>query len=365
MDNPATGSQRYLLGIETSCDDTGVAILNADGRILANELFSQTDFHRVFNGIVPEIASRKHFESIHALLDRALETAQISWEDLSGVACTVGPGLIGSLLVGVCTGKAIAFALKIPFIPVNHLIGHIYANFLTYPDLNPPFVILLVSGGHTDLYAMISPEDIRHLGGTLDDAAGEAFDKGARILGLPYPGGPSISIAAEKGNPRAIRFPQPLKREDTLDFSFSGLKTALLYYMKKHPDVPVPDAAASYQEAITDALIDKTFLAGRQTGFRKLVFAGGVSANRILRKKARERAAQWGYSAHFPNVEACTDNAAMIACAGWHYLLNGSGNQSDVTVDSSLTIEKTLAKRRASAPSKAKQDDDDPIRREQ
>lgn len=362
MPNPQADARKYLLGIETSCDDTGVAVLDASGKVLANELLSQIDFHQVFNGVVPEIASRKHFETIHTLLDRALSRARITWKDLEGVACTIGPGLVGSLLVGVCTGKAIAAALKIPFIPVNHLIGHIYANFLTNPDLKPPFIILLVSGGHTDLYAMIAPEEIRYLGGTLDDAAGEAFDKGARILGLPYPGGPSISKAAEEGNPLAIRFPRPLKKEDSLDFSFSGLKTALLYYMRKHPDFPVSDAAASYQEAITDILIEKTFLAGRQTGFRKIVFAGGVSANRVLRKKATERASQWGYTAHFPNVEDCTDNAAMIARAGWHSLLNGAVHQPNVTVDSSLTIEKTLATMKDSTAAKTQENDKRPVR---
>jgi len=351
--NSTTKVRRYLLGIETSCDDTGVAILDDEGKVLANELLSQIDAHQVFNGVVPEIASRKHFETIHTLLDRALESAGLSWEDLSAVACTIGPGLIGSLLVGVCTGKAVACALGIPFIPVNHLIGHIFSNALTHPELAPPFIVLLVSGGHTDLYAVVSYEDLRHLGGTLDDAAGEAFDKGARILGLPYPGGPSVSKAAETGDPHSVRFPLPLKKQGTMDFSFSGLKTALLYHMKKHPDSSVSDAAASYQEAITDILVEKTFLAGRQTGYRKLVFAGGVSANRALREKARSRAAKWGYTVFFPRVEDCMDNAAMIARAGWHALWSGAVHQPKATVDSSLTIEKTQAVTKGSGSSKA------------
>jgi N6-L-threonylcarbamoyladenine synthase len=337
------GSQTELiLGIETSCDDTGVAIIE-NGKILrANELLSQTDFHKIFDGVVPEIASRKHFECIHLILDNAFQKAKCRPEDLCGVGCTIGPGLSGSLLVGVCTAKAIAFALNIPFLPINHLLGHIHANFLSHPDLKPPFLVLLVSGGHTDIYELQALDKIIHLGGTLDDAAGEAFDKGARVLGLPYPGGPSIAKAAISGNPMAISLPKPLKNSGNFDFSFSGLKTSLLYFMKKNPGFSTADAAASYQEAITEVLIEKVFLAGRKTGSHTIVFAGGVSANQVLRNKAEDKAKKWGYRVLFPKPEDCTDNAAMIARAAWYYYKKGMIGQPNSCVDASLTIEKTM-----------------------
>lgn len=342
MNNKPNAYPRYFLGIESSCDDTGVAILLNGKDVVANELLSQTPYHEIFNGVVPEIASRKHFECLHLLLDVALRKAGCSFSDLCGIAATIGPGLIGSLLVGVATAKAIALSQGIPFFPVNHLLGHVFANFLSEPLLLPPFVILLVSGGHTEIYYMASFEKIERMGGTLDDAAGEAFDKGARILRLSYPGGPAISKISLEGNPTAIRFPKAFQNDLSFDFSFSGVKTALLYFMKRNPEFLVADAAASYQEAIVDILLQKIFLAARKKNTQKIVFAGGVSANHRLREKAKEKSIKWGYDIIFPSLETCTDNAAMIAKAGWFYYDRGINIQPDARVNASLSIEETM-----------------------
>ncbi len=327
-----------ILAIESSCDDTGVAILKDGQFLLSNLLASQIDFHREFGGVVPEIASRKHLEVINLLISKALEESGIKFSDIDAVAATKGPGLVGALLVGVCTAKSIAFACDIPFIGVNHLMGHIYANFLTYPELAPPFVIMLVSGGHTEIIYMKDYSGFEILGSTLDDAAGEAFDKGARVLGLPYPGGPAIQKIAADGNDKFVKLPQALKGKNNFNFSFSGLKTSLLYYMNENPSTPVCDAAASYQNAIVSVLVDKSFNAARKMGVNRILFAGGVAANKILRDRAFNKASKWGYEVYFPSVSECTDNAAMIAKAGWHKFSSGEIDGLDCNVYPSLSL---------------------------
>jgi len=327
-----------ILGIESSCDDTGVAILKNGTELLSNKLASQIDFHREFGGVVPEIASRKHLEIINLLIDRALKEAGMGFKDIDAVAATKGPGLIGALLVGICVSKTISFTYDIPFIGVNHLMGHIYANFLTYPELKPPFIIMLVSGGHTEIILMKDYADYEVIGSTLDDAAGEAFDKGARVLGLNYPGGPSIQKESQNGDELSIRFPQALKGKNNFNFSFSGLKTSLLYYMKENPDASICNAAASYQYAVVNVIVEKVFNAARKNGINKILFAGGVAANNNLRIKAEEKAKKWGYRVYFPAVSECTDNAAMIAKAGWYKYQNNLIEGLDCNVYPSLSV---------------------------
>ncbi|MFP4461462.1 MAG: tRNA (adenosine(37)-N6)-threonylcarbamoyltransferase complex transferase subunit TsaD [Thermotogota bacterium] len=331
-------SKRILMAIETSCDDTGVCIISEGREILSNLLSSQMAVHNKFGGVVPEIASRKHLEVINPLIDKSLQEAGCSFSDIDVVAATIGPGLIGALLVGVSAAKALAFTLDVPFIGVNHLKGHIYANYLIYKDLHPPFTVLLCSGGHTQLIYVQDHERLIRVGSTLDDAAGEAFDKGARILNLGYPGGPLIQKVAKYGNPKAFDFPRALREKNNFDFSFSGLKTSLLYHIRKHPEGNISDVAASYQEAIVDSLVEKSFRAARKMGTKKLIFAGGVAANERLRKKAQQKAASWGYQTYFPPLEFCTDNAAMIASAAWERFEKEDIDSLEITTNPSLVI---------------------------
>jgi len=326
------------MAIESSCDDTGVCILSEGREIRANLLSSQIDIHNKFGGVVPEIASRKHLEVINPLIANALSEAGVDFSDLDAVAATIGPGLVGALLVGVSVAKAISFAMNIPFIGVNHLLGHIYSNFLIYPDLAPPFIVLLCSGGHTQIIHVRDYENFILIGNTLDDAAGEAFDKGARILELGYPGGPLIQKAAQDGDPNSVAFPRALRERDNFNFSFSGLKTSLLYHTRKHPDYNLADIAASYQEAIVDILVEKSFKAAKKLGVKNVIFAGGVASNKRLREKAQHKAVQWRYEAFFPPVQFCTDNAAMIASAAWHRFCKGDFDSLETPVNPSLKI---------------------------
>lgn len=330
--------KRILIAIESSCDDTGVCIISEDREILSNLLSSQVAIHNKFGGVVPEIASRKHLEAINPMIDTALQEARCGFSDIDAVASTIGPGLIGALLVGVSAAKAIAFTLGVPFIGVNHLKGHIYANYLIYKDLQPPFMVLLCSGGHTQLIYVQDHDHLIRVGNTLDDAAGEAFDKGARILDLGYPGGPLIQKVAKSGNPKAVNFPRALRERNNFDFSFSGLKTSLLYHMRKNPKDNLSDVAASYQEAIVDSLVEKSFRAARKMGTKKVIFAGGVAANERLREKANQKATSWGYQIYFPPLEFCTDNAAMIASAAWHRFEQGDFDSLEITANPSLGI---------------------------
>ena len=316
-----------LLGIETSCDDTAAAIV-VDGRACeANVLASQDEFHREYGGVVPEIASRKHAETLNAVIELAMTKARATFDDLDGVAVTCGPGLAGSLVVGVSAAQAIAFARDLPAYAVNHLHGHLFANYLESADEphrappETPFVCLVVSGGHTDLIDVHSPGEHRVIGRTLDDAAGEAFDKVARLLGLGFPGGPLLDALATHGDPQAFSFPRPLLSDDNFDFSFSGLKTSVRYHLDAHPrdaQERRADVAASFQAAVVDVLCTKTLRAARSLGVRTVALAGGVSANSVLRAELRNRGEALGLRVLVPPLAYCTDNAAMIAAAAFY-----------------------------------------------
>lgn len=318
----------FILALETSCDETSAAVVADGTEVLSNIISSQIDVHRKFGGVVPEVASRKHLELINQVVGEALTDAGLSFGDLGAVAVTYGPGLVGALLVGVSAAKAIAYGLDIPLVGVNHLEGHIYANFLCEPDLKFPLLCLVVSGGHTDLVYVARHGDCRVIGRTRDDAAGEAFDKVARVIGLGYPGGPLIDRLAGEGNSKAISLPRAYLEEGSLDFSFSGLKSAVIYTLQraaqKGEEINKADLAASFQEALIDVLVDKTFTAAKETGVSTILLAGGVAANTRLRLAITARAAQSNYRVVVPPPVLCTDNAAMVACAGYYKLLRGA-----------------------------------------
>jgi N6-L-threonylcarbamoyladenine synthase len=316
-----------LLGIETSCDDTAAAIVLDGYTVESNVLASQDEFHNEYGGIVPEIASRKHAETINAVIESALRKARTGFDELDGVAVTCGPGLPGSLVVGVAAAQAIAFACDLPAFAVNHLHGHLFANYLENPQrleaARPatPFLCLVVSGGHTDLILVESPSRHRVIGRTVDDAAGEAYDKVARMLGLGFPGGPVLDRLAQKGNPDAFDFPRGLSRDGSYNFSFSGLKTAVRYHLDAHPEdrvERVADVAASFQEAVVDSLCEKTLRAARDLNQTTIALAGGVAANSALRSELHHRAHTMGMTVLMPPLQYCTDNAAMIAAAGYY-----------------------------------------------
>jgi len=305
-----------VLGIETSCDETAAAVVADGTQMLSSVVSSQIDLHAAFGGVVPELASRAHVELLTPVIAEAMLEAGTEGRDLGAVAATVGPGLVGSLLVGLSAAKALALVWGVPFVGVNHLEGHIYASFLEEPDLEPPLVVLLVSGGHTMLVAMEGHGRYRLLGATLDDAAGEAYDKVARFLGLGYPGGPAIDRLAMEGDPSAIAFPRGLLREG-YDFSFSGIKTSVVTYVRKHPDVSTADVAASFQEAVVDVLVTKAQRAAAEIGATGIVLGGGVAANSRLRERILDACIADGLRGFLPSRDMCTDNAAMIAAAGW------------------------------------------------
>jgi N6-L-threonylcarbamoyladenine synthase len=308
-----------VLGIETSCDETAAALVLGGYDIASSVVSSQIDLHAAFGGVVPEIASRAHLDLLNPVIARAIVEAGVDERRIDAVACTVGPGLIGALLVGVSAAKALALAWDVPFVGVNHLEAHLYAALLEDPSTELPIVVLLVSGGHTMLVEMTAPGEYRLLGQTIDDAAGEAFDKVARFLGLGYPGGPEIEKVARRGDPAAIAFPRAM-RDDGLDFSFSGLKTAVLYHVRKHADADVADVAASFQEAVVDVLVHKARRAAAEVGARGIALGGGVAANGRLREAMLDACAADGLHGYVPSPAMCTDNAAMIAAAGWHRL---------------------------------------------
>ncbi len=327
-----------ILAIETSCDETAAAIVEDGVRILSNVIASQVDLHAQFGGVFPEVASRKHIEVIYAVIEQALAQAYLGLDDLDGIAVTQGPGLVGSLLVGMNAAKGLALGRNKPLLGINHIEGHIYSLWLTEdaPAIEFPLLTLVVSGGHTDLYLMTDHGRYQHLGSTLDDAAGEAFDKVGRLLGLPYPGGPAIDEAARSGNPTSFKFPRAVM-DDGYNFSFSGLKTAVLRQTKKYrPDkMPVADLAASFQAAVVDVLVAKTVLAAEQYGVTAVHLAGGVSANSAL-CAAMKAALQ--IPVRYPPPILCTDNAAMIgAAAHWHFV-NGRRHSLDLDVVPSLQL---------------------------
>ena len=313
------GPDTVILGIETSCDETAAAVVMGGDDVVSSVVSSQIDVHAEFGGVVPEVASRAHLESINPVVRRAIDDAGIDEHRIDAIACTVGPGLIGALLVGVSSAKALALAWKTPFVGVNHLEAHLYASFLEDPTLEFPLVVLLVSGGHTMLVEMQGHGDYRLLGRTIDDAAGEAFDKVARYLELGYPGGPAIDRAATEGDPGAVNFPRAMM-DDGLNFSFSGLKTSVVNFVRKHPEVSSVDIAASFQQSVSDVLVHKAMKAARDVGATGVVLGGGVAANTQLRSDLQAACAADGIGAFLPGREMCTDNAAMIAAAGWHRL---------------------------------------------
>ncbi|QYJ17012.1 tRNA N6-adenosine threonylcarbamoyltransferase [Rubrobacter xylanophilus DSM 9941] len=311
-----------ILAIETSCDDTCAAVVEADGRrALSNAVHTQTE-HSRYGGVVPEVASRAHLERLDGVIERALSDAGVALEEIERVAVTVRPGLIGALLVGVAAAKGLAYSRRLPLVPVNHLEGHVAAAYLEDPDLEPPFVALVASGGHTALYAVGEDRTMHLLGETLDDAAGEALDKGARMLGLGFPGGPAISRAAEGGDPHRYEFPVALKERDSLDFSFSGLKTSLLYKIRELGPERVrkelAHLAAGYEAAVVEALSRKLLRAAELQRAGAVVVAGGVAANGRLRRRLREECSERGIGLVVPPPALCTDNAAMIGAAAAH-----------------------------------------------
>jgi N6-L-threonylcarbamoyladenine synthase len=326
-----------ILAIETSCDETAAAVVE-DGRVVKSSVVSsQVDLHARFGGVVPEVAGRAHVDLLTPVVAEAMDLADATAADIHAVAATIGPGLIGSLLVGVSAAKAYALAWGIPFVGVNHLEGHLHAAFLEDPDIALPAVVLLVSGGHTMLIHMRELGRYRLLGQTIDDAAGEAFDKVARFLGLGYPGGPAIDRLAAEGDPRAIAFPRGLRR-DGFNFSFSGLKTAVITHVRKHPDAATADVAASFQEAVVEVLVEKTMQAAAHVGARSVCIGGGVAANSALRERVVNAARAEGLAAFVPGRPMCTDNAAMVGATAWYRLRLDGPTPLDAAANPNLRL---------------------------
>jgi len=333
------------LAIETSCDDTAAAVVLDGRKILSNIVSSQVSVHQKYGGVVPELASRKHMEAIVPIVREALEAARLRLKEIDGIAVTHGPGLVGSLLVGLSFAKSLAFATGLPLIGVNHVEGHLSAIFLQESPPSVPFIGLVVSGGHTSLFRMDGFGKYKRLGQTLDDAAGEAYDKVAKLLKLGYPGGPIIDELSKTGNPKAIPFPRSYLGKNSLDFSFSGLKTAVVNYVKAHPEPPegypmelVRDIVSSFQEAVVEVLVRKTIRAVRHEKLERIVLSGGVAANRVLRQRMREAASAEGIEVFIPSPVFCTDNAAMIGVVGYEYLKQGKRSPLSLNAFSNLPL---------------------------
>lgn len=331
-----------ILGIETSCDETAAAVVKNGKEVLSNVISSQVALHAEFGGVVPEIASRNHLEKIDEVIRLAVKEAGISMQELTAIAVTVGPGLVGALLVGVSEAKALAFALEKPLVPVHHIEGHIAANFISNPECEPPFVCLVASGGHSHLLLVEDYGKIRIYGRTRDDAAGEAFDKVARAVGLGYPGGPKLEKMAKEGNPHAYHFPTAKMEDAPYDFSFSGVKSAVLNEMNRKKmlgeEVRVADLCASFQENVTEVLSEKAIALCKELHINRLSIAGGVAANGKLREKMEEKAKQEGIGFFCPKLILCTDNAAMIAAAAYHEWKKGNFAGHDVNAYPSLSL---------------------------
>nr|MDD6334957.1 tRNA (adenosine(37)-N6)-threonylcarbamoyltransferase complex transferase subunit TsaD [bacterium] len=338
---PAWHRGGLLLAIESSCDETAAALLDGPRHVKSQVIASQASLHALYGGVVPEIASRQHSLALYPCVAQAMEQAGATFSDIDAVAVTMGPGLVGALLTGVNYAKGLAYALGRPLIGVHHIEGHIAANYLTNPDLQPPYLCLVASGGHSHLVA-VEEAGYRLLGRTRDDAAGEAFDKAARMLGLPYPGGPRVDEAAERGREGALHLPQPKIAGGELDFSFSGLKTAMLQALeranKAGQPVSVEDAAASFRRAVVDQLVSRCMRAAEQTGASTVAVAGGVAGNRLLRRKMQAACQRRGIRLCMPSLDLCGDNAAMIGCAAWARLDRGERSDFTLNAQPSLTL---------------------------
>ena len=330
-----------VLGVETSCDDTAAAVLRDGRQILANLISSQDQIHGPYGGVVPELASRQHIQNILPVVDAALNKAGIALQELDGIAVTYGPGLVGSLLVGLSLAKGISFRWGIPYVGVNHLEAHLLAIHLEH-EVPFPYIALIASGGHTLLYCVNDVGDYKYLGGTRDDAAGEAYDKVAKMMGLGYPGGRAIDDLAKEGNRRAIRFPRARLKKGSYEFSFSGIKTSVWHYLKSQAkdqwELKKADIAASFQEAVVDMLVQPTMKATLDCGVKRIVLSGGVAANSRLREKMKETTAAQGLEAFFPSPKFCTDNGAMIALAGYQWLKRGRRDDFHLNADADLTL---------------------------
>ena len=331
-----------ILAIESSCDETAAAVVKNGREVLSNIIFSQIDLHTVYGGVVPEIASRKHIEKINQVIEEALQKAQVGLQDLDAIAVTYGPGLVGALLVGVSAAKAISFATGIPLVGVHHIEGHISANYIENKDLEPPFVCLVVSGGHSHLVVVKDYGEYEIIGRTRDDAAGEAFDKVARAIGLGYPGGPKIDKVSREGNPEAISFPRAKVGDAIYDFSFSGLKSAVLNYLNscemKGISINQADVAASFQKAVVDVLVEHSMEAVKQCGMKKFAIAGGVASNTHLRSALEQACKDAGVEFYHPSPILCTDNAAMIGTAGYYEYCKGVRSGYDLNAVPNLKL---------------------------
>ena len=324
-----------ILGIESSCDETAAAVVKNGREVLSNVISSQIAIHEKFGGVVPEIASRNHVEAISNVVKKALNDANVELKDIDPISCTYGPGLVGALLVGVSYAKALAFATNKPLIGTNHIEGHIAANYITHKDLKPPFVAFVISGGHTHLVHIKDYKEFEIIGKTRDDAIGEAFDKVARVIGLGYPGGPKIDKIAKEGEAN-INLPET--HFENLDFSFSGIKTAVINLNHKTPDLNKADLAASFEKAVTDVLIDNSIKACEQLNLKTISLAGGVSANSYIRERFLKLEQERGIKVYYPEPILCTDNAAMIAAAGYYNYINGIESELDLNAIPNLKI---------------------------
>lgn len=331
-----------ILAIESSCDETAASVVKNGRTVLSNVISSQIELHKLYGGVVPEIASRKHIEKINQVIEEALKTAGVTLDDLDAIGVTYGPGLVGALLVGVAEAKAISYAKKIPLVGVHHIEGHVSANYIEHPDLEPPFMCLIVSGGHTHLVIVKDYGEFEILGRTRDDAAGEAFDKVARAIGLGYPGGPKIDKLSKEGNPNAIVFPKAKVENAPYDFSFSGVKSAVLNHINRckmqGEAICEADIAASFQKAVVDALVEKALLAAREYHMDKLAIAGGVAANGTLRKSMKEACEKNHIQFYYPSPIFCTDNAAMIGVAAYYEYKKGTRHGWDLNAVPNLKL---------------------------